>query len=252
MDWCFTPHPNPLPQGEREPGPHPGPLPQGEQRRLRQRRRLLAGGAAALALTSPLAQAAAALATPPQGKGPFYPLELPLDQDNNLVQVAGRSGTAQGVIIDVFGQLRDEHGRPLSGVNIEIWQVNAFGRYHHPHDDQDKPWDPSFQGFGRTRTDAEGAYRFRTVRPVAYPGRAPHIHFALSDTRFATFYTQMYLAGAPENERDFLLRSVRDRRARESLIVNLEPSAPAEAAQGSKLAGRFDIVLGETLLSRRP
>jgi protocatechuate 3,4-dioxygenase beta subunit len=193
-----------------------------------QRRRLLVGGAAALGLATPLARAAAALATPPQGKGPFYPLELPLDQDNNLVQVAGRSGTAQGTIIDVFGRLRDEHGRPLAGVAMEIWQVNAFGRYHHPHDEQDKPWDPNFQGFGRTRTDAEGAYRF------------------------ATFYTQMYLAGAAENERDFLLRSVRDRKARDSLIVNLEPSPPAEGAQGSKLAGRFDIVLGETVLSRKP
>jgi protocatechuate 3,4-dioxygenase beta subunit len=218
----------------------------------RQRRRLLVGGAAALGLATPLARAAAALVTPAQGKGPFYPLELPLDQDNNLVQVVGRSGTAQGTILDVFGQLRDEQGRPLAGVAVEIWQVNAFGRYHHPHDQQDKPWDPSFQGFGRTRTDAQGAYRFRTVQPVAYPGRAPHIHFALSDSRFATFYTQMYVAGAPENEHDFLLSSVRDRKARDSLIVNLEPAPPAEGAQGAKLAGRFDIVLGETVLSRKP
>ena len=83
---------------------------------------------------------------------------------------------------------------------------------------------------------------------MAYPGRAPHIHFALSDRRFATFYTQMYIAGAPDNERDFLLRQVRDARARNSLIVNLEPS-PAE---GAELVGRFDIVLGETVLSRKP
>lgn len=235
MGLRFAPHPHPVPQRDRA-----------------TRRRLLVGGAAALALATPLARAAAALATPSQGKGPFYPLELPLDQDNNLVQVAGRSGIAEGAILDVFGQLRDEHGRPLAGVAIEIWQVNAFGRYHHPHDQQDKPWDPNFQGFGRTRTDTEGAYRFRTVRPVAYPGRAPHIHFALSDSRFATFYTQMYLAGAAENEGDFLLSSVRDREARASLIVNLEPSPPAEAAQGAQLAGRFDIVLGETVLSRKP
>ena len=133
-------------------------------------------------------------------------------------------------------------------MQIEIWQVNGYGRYHHRGDDQDKPWDPDFQGFGRTLTDADGAYRFRTVRPVAYPGRAPHIHFALSDRRFATFYTQMYVAGAPDNERDFLLGQVRDARARNSLIVNLEPSS----AEGSELVGRFDIVLGETVLSRKP
>jgi protocatechuate 3,4-dioxygenase beta subunit len=214
------------------------------------RRHLLGalGAAAALTLSSPLARAARMLATPYQGRGPFYPLELPLDQDNDLTRVAGRNGHAQGTIVDVSGRLFDEAGRPLAGVQIEIWQVNAYGRYHHQHDDQDKPWDPDFQGFGRAVTDAQGAYRFRTVRPVAYPGRAPHIHFALSDRRFATFYTQMYVAGAPENERDFLLTRVRDARARNGLIVNLEPSQ----VEGSELVGRFDIVLGETVLSRTP
>jgi protocatechuate 3,4-dioxygenase beta subunit len=195
-----------------------------------------------------VAWAASLLATPPQAKGPFYPLELPLDRDNDLVHVGNGTDTAQGTVIDVFGRLTDDNGRALAGAQLEIWQVNAFGRYHHQHDDQDKPWDPNFQGYGRTVTDAEGAYRFRTIRPVAYPGRAPHIHFALSDRRFATFYTQMYVAGAPENERDFLLNSVRDRKARERLIVRLDPSP----AQGAELAGRFDIVLGESLLSRNP
>ncbi len=215
-----------------------------------QRRHLLQalGGTAAIALASPWARAAELLATPPQAKGPFYPLQLPLDQDNDLTRVAGQGGVAKGIIVDIAGRLTDEHGRPLAGTELEIWQVNAFGRYHHQYDDQDKPWDPGFQGFGRTRSDAEGAYRFRTIQPVAYPGRAPHIHFAISDRRFSTFYTQMYIAGAPENERDFLLRRVTDRRARNSLIVNLEPS-PHE---GSELVGRFDIVLGETVLSHRP
>jgi protocatechuate 3,4-dioxygenase beta subunit len=215
---------------------------------MRRRELLQAGVAAGLSLTASLSRAAALLATPPQAEGPFYPIELPLDQDNDLVHVAGQDGTAVGTIIDVYGQLSDEAGRPLEGVHLEIWQVNGYGRYHHPGDEQDKPWDPSFQGYGRTLTDAQGRYRFRTVRPMAYPGRAPHIHFALSDSRFATFYTQMYLAGAPENARDFLLSSVRDRQARERLIVALQPSA----AQGAEQAGRFDIVLGQTYLSRRP
>lgn len=214
------------------------------------RRHLIRGLAAAGALgfASPLARAAELVATPPQGRGPFYPQELPLDRDNDLVHVAGQPGMAAGTIIDVFGRLLDQDGAPLGGVQVEIWQVNGHGRYHHRLDDQDKPWDPAFQGFGRTLTDAGGGYRFRTVRPIAYPGRAPHIHFALSDSRFATFYTQMYLAGAPENARDFLLSSVRDRKARDSLIVALEPAGVAGAEQ----SGRFDIVLGRTLLSRRP
>lgn len=216
--------------------------------RTARRRALGAAAATALGLVSPLLRAAELLATPDQSKGPFYPLTLPLDQDNDLTRVAGQRDRAQGVLLDVMGELRDERGRPLVGTQIEIWQVNAFGRYHHRYDHQDKPWDPGFQGYGRTLTDAEGHYRFRTIRPVAYPGRAPHIHFALSDRRFSTFYTQMYVAGAPENERDFLLNSVPDPRARRSLIVNLEPSA----AGGSELVGRFDIVLGETVLARTP
>jgi protocatechuate 3,4-dioxygenase beta subunit len=195
--------------------------------------------AGTLAAATPLARAASRIATPAQAKGPFYPLDLPLDQDNDLVHVEGEARTAAGTVIDVFGQLLDADGRPVAGARIEIWQVNGYGRYHHRYDDQDKPWDPGFQGFGSTLTDAAGGYRFRTVRPVAYPGRAPHIHFAVSDRRFATFYTQMYVAGAPENDSDFLLRSVRDRQARASLIVSLQPSAVA----GAELAGRFDIVL---------
>jgi len=211
------------------------------------RRRLIGtlAGATVLAGANP-ALAAQLLSTPAQSKGPFYPLELPLDQDNDLVRVAGRSGMARGEILDVTGRLIDERGLPLRGVKIEIWQVNAYGRYHHPHDEQDKPWDPDFQGFGRTITDEQGHYRFRTVRPVAYPGRAPHIHFALSDRRFATFYTQMYIAGSPENGHDFLLRRIADRTARESLIVDLSVAD----VQGASLQGRFDIVLGKTILSR--
>jgi protocatechuate 3,4-dioxygenase beta subunit len=214
------------------------------------RRRLVTGMAAAgaLGLAARLAEAARLIATPPQAKGPFYPLELPLDRDNDLVHVDGRDGQAFGTVLDVYGQLLDEDGQPLPEVKVEIWQVNGYGRYHHRYDDQDKPWDPAFQGYGQTLTDAQGGYRFRTVRPVAYPGRAPHIHFALSHSRFATFYTQMYLAGAPENARDFLLGSVRDARARDSLIVALQPAS----APGAQQAGRFDIVLGRTLLSRQP
>jgi protocatechuate 3,4-dioxygenase beta subunit len=204
------------------------------------RRRLIAAIAGTLAAATPLARAASRIATPAQAKGPFYPLDLPLDQDNDLVHVEGQAGTAAGTVIDVFGQLLDADGRPVARARIEIWQVNGYGRYHHRYDDQDKAWDPGFQGFGSTLTDASGGYRFRTVRPVAYPGRTPHIHFAISDRRFATFYTQMYVAGAPENDSDFLLRSVRDPQARSSLIVPLQPSRVA----GAELAGRFDIVLG--------
>jgi protocatechuate 3,4-dioxygenase, beta subunit len=211
------------------------------------RRRLIGTAAIALAqLTGVRLAMAELLATPAQMEGPFYPLTLPLDRDNDLVTVAGRSGRAKGAILDVGGRILDTSGRPVAGVRIEIWQVNGFGRYHHPGDERDLPIDPNFQGFGETVSDATGGYRFRTVKPVAYPGRAPHIHFALTGAGFGPFYTQMYVAGAPENAQDFLLRRVTDRKARESLIVTLEPSPDP----GSELAGRFDVVLGSALLSR--
>jgi protocatechuate 3,4-dioxygenase beta subunit len=212
------------------------------------RRRLVVSGCS-LATGFPLRAAwAGRLATPAQAQGPFYPLALPLDRDNDLVTVSGLPGRARGVVTDVAGRIADPDGRPLRGVRVEIWQVNAFGRYHHPHDDQDRPVDPHFQGYGSTVTDDAGGYRFRTIRPVAYPGRAPHIHFAVTGPGWGPFHTQMYVAGAPENATDFLLNSVRDRSARESLIVRLGPSPNA----GSTLAGVFEIVMGSALLSSRP
>jgi protocatechuate 3,4-dioxygenase beta subunit len=207
----------------------------------RYRRKLLrtaAGLAAAAALP---AWATDLLPTPAQMRGPFYPLTVPLDQDNDLVSVSGRPGIAYGMITNIAGQVLDEKARPQAGVRVEIWQVNGYGRYHHAGDDSDKPIDPNFQGYGTALTGADGAFHFRTVKPVAYPGRAPHIHFALTRKDFGTFTTQMYVAGAPENERDFLLSGIRDRRARANLIVALAPSS----ATAGELAGEFNIVLAD-------
>lgn len=210
------------------------------------RRRFL--GAAGLAAAGSVlpAWAEALVATPTQMRGPFYPTEFPLDQDNDLVTVKGRDGIAHGEITNVAGRILDVNGRPQAGVRVEIWQVNGYGRYHHEGDDRDVPLDPNFQGYGMAVTDAQGAYRFRTVKPQAYPGRAPHIHFALARRDFGSFVTQMYVAGAPENERDFLLSRVGDRRARQSLIVPL-----ARIPGSNELAGRFDIVLAEGALLER-
>jgi protocatechuate 3,4-dioxygenase beta subunit len=200
------------------------------------RKRRIVTGFALLAPVCPL-KAAELLVTPPQVKGPFYPLKLPLDRDNDLTHVDGVSTAAKGLPTDVFGQVLDSNGRPVPKVRIEIWQANAFGRYHHEGDRQNQPIDPGFQGYGQFLTDADGAYRFRTIKPVPYPGRAPHIHFALTGEDFAPLVTQMYVAGAPENARDGLLNSISDRRLRERLIVDLN-----EGAEGA-LQGRFDIVL---------
>lgn len=211
---------------------------------IRRRRLLQAAGGLAASTTLP-AWATDLVATPQQMAGPFYPLEFPLDQDNDLATVKGRNGKAHGEITNVGGRVLDVKGKPMAGVRIEIWQVNGYGRYHHQGDDSDRPIDPNFQGYGTVLSGEDGGYRFRTVKPSAYPGRAPHIHFALTRADFGSFTTQMYVAGAPENERDFLLSRIRDRRARESLVVALA------AAGNGELAGAFDIVLaGDGRLER--
>lgn len=178
------------------------------------------------------------VATPSQPAGPFYPLTKPLDADNDLLRVAGRSAEAEGVVAHVTGRVSDVEGRSLSGALVEIWQCDARGRYHHTFDRGDR--DPNFQGYGRIHVGDDGIYRFRTIRPVPYPGRAPHIHFAVNLPRGERFTTQMYVAGEPLNEGDFLLSSVRDPAARARLIVTL---ASVPEIETGALGGRFDLVI---------
>jgi protocatechuate 3,4-dioxygenase, beta subunit len=160
------------------------------------------------------------------------------------VRVAGHNGTAKGTIAYVSGRVLDLDGRPLSGMRVEIWQCDTSGRYHYVRDDRAAPpLDDDFQGYGQTITDGAGGYRFRTIRPVPYPGRTPHIHFAVSGPGSARFTTQMYVAGEPLNERDGVLMGVRDPAARARLIVPLGAAADVEP---NALAGTFDIVLGQS------
>ncbi len=213
------------------------------------RRRVLAAsiaGAAALTLPAALrGLAAAALApTPAQTEGPFYPLNYPADSDSDLVHVAGHAEPAKGTVTRVAGRILDPSGRPVPGARIEIWQCDANGRYHNVRDgDAGRPRDENFQGFGQTVTDDAGGYRFVTIRPVPYPGRTPHIHFAVAVPGQRRFITQMYVAGEPQNERDTVLLGVRDPAARARLIVPLQP-APDLGREA--LAAAFDIVLGDS------
>ncbi len=208
------------------------------------RRRMLeiAAGSAAVFSLGAGGRAATLPATPRQTAGPFYPLSIPANSDNDLVQVAGHNGTAKGTVTYVSGRVLDPDGRPLFGMRVEIWQCDTNGRYHYVRDDRaDTPLDDNFQGYGQTITDGAGGYRFRTIRPVPYPGRTPHIHFTVSGPGLARLTTQMYVAGEPLNERDGVLMSVRDPAARARLIVPLRPAPQIEA---NALAGTFDIVIG--------
>jgi len=202
------------------------------------RRTLLGTSAAAFAAAA--SPAFAATPTPRQSLGPFYPDRLPLDTDNDLILVRGHAAVALGQVCHVAGRVSLIDGTPAAGATVEIWQCDGNGRYLHSADRRSVDRDGNLQGYGRFITGPDGSYRFRTIRPVPYPGRAPHIHFKVAHDSTRALVTQMYVAGAPENRWDRLLNSVRNDAARQSLIVDLQPSPAIEAGS---VAGRFDIHL---------
>jgi protocatechuate 3,4-dioxygenase, beta subunit len=182
------------------------------------------------------------IATPRQTEGPFYPVEWSGDADSDLVLVRGEAAQALGQVTHIQGRILDRSAQPVTGASVEIWQCDANGVYRHPRDDGGtRSRDKGFQGRGRATSDASGRYHFRTIRPVAYAGRTPHIHFKLLLPDGRGLVTQMYVFGERGNERDSVLNGIRDRRQREALIVRLDA---AEAVEAGALAGIFDIVIG--------
>lgn len=177
----------------------------------------------------------------------FGPADLgPLD--NDLLSNYATDGSPIGERIIVHGRVMDENGRPVPHTLVEIWQANAGGRYRHVNDSYLAPLDPNFGGCGRTLTDAEGRYVFRTIRPGPYPWpnatdawRPAHIHFSLFGHAFCQrLITQMYFEGDPLIPRCAIVNTIPDPAAIERLIapLDLPASAPFDA-----LAYRFDIVL---------
>ena len=203
------------------------------------RRALVAGLAVTPVWAS--AQPSLLLPTPPGTRGPFYPETFPADTDADLVLLRGSDVRAAGTVAHVGGRVLAVDGTPLANAAVEVWQCDANGRYHHPGDSEGPARDAAFQGYGRVLTGADGSYRFRTIRPVAYPGRTPHIHFAVQAPGRRALATQMYVAGEPLNAADFLYRSLRDGRERAAVTVALDP---ANGVEPGALAGTFDIVLG--------
>ena len=217
-----------------------------EKRGLHSRRRFL-GGIAVAGLGTTLFDRPGAFAeeltlTPRQTEGPFYPDKLPLDTDNDLIIVNDSLSEAVGEITHLSGRILSARGEPLRNALVEIWQVDAEGSYLHTRGAVEKR-DKHFQGFGRFLTGSTGEYYFRTVKPVPYPGRTPHIHFAIKTKGRDTFTTQCYVKGERGNERDGVLRGIRDPKARESVIVDF---AEVEGSRIGELAARFDVVLGFT------
>jgi protocatechuate 3,4-dioxygenase beta subunit len=204
------------------------------------RRVLLVGtGASLLPLRPTLA--AALVATPSQTEGPFYPTAFPADMDNDLVQVRGQAAQAMGTVLHLQGRVLDLNGKPVEGALVEIWQCDAHGIYDHPRQPGRDKRDSAFQGYGRM-VAADGRYNFRTLRPVAYPGRTPHIHFKVATAGGGLLTSQFYIAGEPGNERDGIFRAAtRDPRQRELIEMRL---APAPGLETGALATSMDIIVG--------
>ena len=177
--------------------------------------------------------------TPDQTDGPFYPVTIPLDNDNDLVTVTGRADTANGIVANVVGRVIDDRGQPINQAQIEIWQCDANGRYHHPGDKRDVPRDDNFQGFGQYITGDDGAYRFRTIKPVPYPGRTPHIHFKIKGPGIEPLSTQLYVAGESGNAKDGIYNSIKNEPARKSVTVPFEE----DPVGTGELVAYFEIVL---------
>jgi len=187
----------------------------------KRRRSLLVAAGAALMTGGPIplrawAQAGLRHPTPAQTEGPFYPVELPADSDADLL-VNGALRYSQGQAAWIDGTVTDLEGRPVRGAVVEIWQCDQQGHYHHPGDGNRA--DRAFQGFGRVAVDGQGGYRFRTIRPVAYGARAPHIHVKVRLAARELLTTQLYVQGDAGNARDFLWRQLRSDVERAALTV---------------------------------
>ena len=171
--------------------------------------KLTALAASAVALPSLLIHPAIAQVprrlTPSQSEGPFYPDQQLQDADADLLK-NGHVAYSNGQSAWVNGVVSDLEGKPVSGAIVEIWQCDAQGIYRHSRSSGAAPM--AFQGFGKVQVGADGRYRFRTIKPVAYPGRPPHIHMKIKLGNRELLTTQMYVAGDAANARDFLTRSL--------------------------------------------
>jgi protocatechuate 3,4-dioxygenase beta subunit len=178
--------------------------------------------------------------TPAQTEGPFYPDKLPLDTDNDLLIINDGITPSVGEISWVSGRILNERGEPIRNAIVEIWQCDASGAYLHSGTDNKEKQDKNFQGFGRFLTGSTGEYLFRTIKPVPYPGRTPHIHYAVKTRGGEKFVTQCYIEGHPGNAKDGIWKNLNEK-GRRAVTV---PFAPVKGSRVGELAAKFDIVLG--------
>lgn len=180
--------------------------------------------------------------TPRMTEGPYYPDHLPLDQDNDLIRITDDKTSAAGVISNFGGRLLNADGKPVKDALIEVWQADNNGCYIHSKGVQrGKERDTHFQGYGKITTNDKGEYRFRTIKPGLYTGRTRHYHVAVMQHGKRMLTTQLFLAGEAQNERDGVLRGIKDETQRLSVIREFKPVSGSQ-----ELVATWDIVLGTT------
>lgn len=209
-------------------------------------RRLFLGSAGVTALSLFTVKGAFAdvlTRTPKQTEGPFYPDKLPLDTDNDLLIINDAITPGVGEITHLTGKVLDLDGKPLGNSVVEIWQCDSGGAYRHSGTDNANKKDKNFQGFGRFTTNANGEYYFRTIKPVPYPGRTPHIHFKIKRKGKELLTTQLYIKGEKQNDRDGVFMGVKSEKDRAALCADF---APIKGSKLNELAANFNIVLGVT------
>jgi protocatechuate 3,4-dioxygenase beta subunit len=184
--------------------------------------------------------------TPRQTEGPFYPNKLPLDTDNDLIIVNDSITPAVGEVTHLSGRVLDAKGSPIRNALVEIWQCDSNGVYLHTADSSRRARDTNFQGFGRFLTASSGEYYFRTIKPVPYTGRTPHIHFKIKQGGKELLTTQCYIKGFAGNAKDMIWRGIHDAKAREAVTI---PFEPLKGVKTGELTARFDLVLGLTVES---
>jgi protocatechuate 3,4-dioxygenase beta subunit len=208
------------------------------------RRRFLTQlGFAASLFAVPGAFAEQLMRTPAQTEGPFYPDHLPLDTDNDLIVLNNDITPAAGLVTYLSGRVLDSRGDPIRDALVEIWQADANGVYLHSGSDGGAKRDKHFQGFGRFLTGSSGEYLFRTIRPVPYPGRTPHIHFKVKRAGRDLLTTQCYIQGHPENVKDGVWKGLKGPKEQAAVTV---PFTPLAGAKAGELRAKFDMVLGIT------
>ncbi len=181
--------------------------------------------------------------TPWVEEGPFYPPQLPLDTDNDLLIVNDSLTPAVGEIAHISGRLLDERGDPIRNATVELWEADNSGAYLADRSNKSK-FDAHFQGFGRFMTGSTGEYYFRTIKPTPYSGRpAPHIHFKIKRKGRQPWTTQLFVKGHPGNARDGIWRRIGDEQARSAVTVDF---VPVKGSAIGELAARFDIIPGLT------